>query len=1177
MQKCSLWRRLPIPKTADLEFPGNLCQAKDILQCGKSTCTIEKMSDVKIYHHPEVFLLDSGKQIENLKISYHTYGKVNAEKSNIIWVFHSISANSDVLDWWAGLFGSSCLYDPKEYFIICANTIGSPYGSSRPVDLEFPQFTVRDVVRAHLLLTKELKIGTIHTAIGGSFGGAQALEFAHSFWGVIDHLILVASSSRESAWGIAIHESQRLALTSDPSFGAPEGGESGMKAARSMAMLTYRTSDAFISQQTDGDEKLDDFMVSSYIQYQGEKFVKRFNALSYYYLTKCLDSHNIGRSRGGEANVLRVMDVPTLVIGIDSDVLIPTRFQKFIAENMPKGSYQEIHSDFGHDGFLIETQKITQKISDFYLRTHGQLAEKQRKVLKFGGKSLTNGSSITRVIDIINKEAKEHCLAIVVSARGKSTDQLIELYELARKGKYYNAKLEVFFKYQEKTYVGIDLKEKKKQLSETLKALASLKTEDNRIKDRILSIGEVIGAKTVVALLKSKGLEAIYTDARNLIFTKPFPNRGDVDVVKTKKCTIDYFNRLKSHQIPVITGFIAADENGETITLGRNGTNYSATLIANAINAKEVQNWTDVDGIYSASPEFVTDPIRIAQMNYKEANELAAFGTNVLHPKTILPLMQSNIPLRIKSSANPDAEGTLIDKDGSGRGIKAISVINNVSLVCIEGQGLSGTVGIDAKIFTVLSKNNISVRLISQASSERGIGFVINQNEASKAELLLYKEFEEEIRQQHVSDIQINNDIAVISIIGRHNYSLEKAIGGLRKNKIWMYLISNSISGEHISLVVNNKHLQKAVNVVHNQVFGVIKTLNLFAFGKGTVGGELLNQITQTGKTLVDERNLEIKIIGVADTQRMIIDEKGLGKNWRKRLAASKEQSDFTAIMSRLKTSGIENIVIADNTASQFLTEKYPSIIKYGFDIVASNKRANSISYEFYANLRKEVKQQGKLFFYETNVGAGLPIIDTLKHLYQSSDLVTRIKGVFSGSLSYLFNNFSVRDTPFSEILIEASDKGFTEPDPREDLKGLDMARKLIILAREIGMKPEFEEVEVENLIPEHLSKIEKLSDFMERRNELDAHFEKIKSGLGDEEVLRYTGDLDTAKGKLKVSLVRANKNAPLGGIRNTDAIFEIYTKNYGKQPIIVQGAGAGAKVTAHGVYSDILRVGMLH
>lgn len=320
---------------------------------------------IKTYNHKQPFRLESGKTLPELEIAYHTFGKLNEEKSNVVWVFHALTANSDVLAWWPGLFGENDLFNPSEHFIICSNVIGSPYGSTAPKNLNFPSFTVCDVVNAQLLLANALDINKINIAIGGSFGGSQALEFAHAFQGEIDHLLLIACAARESAWGIAIHESQRLALKADSTFGKENGGENGIKAARAIGMLTYRTREAYNSQQTDEDERTDDFKAASYIQYQGEKLAKRFNALSYYYLTKCMDSHNIGRGKGGLQQALSQITTKTLVVGINSDQLLPSKMQKYLTHHIPNAHYAEVESDYGHDGFLLETKQLSEIFFNF--------------------------------------------------------------------------------------------------------------------------------------------------------------------------------------------------------------------------------------------------------------------------------------------------------------------------------------------------------------------------------------------------------------------------------------------------------------------------------------------------------------------------------------------------------------------------------------------------------------------------------------------------------------------------------------------------------------------------------------------------------------------------------------------------------------------------------------------
>ena len=678
----------------------------------------------------------------------------------------------------------------------------------------------------------------------------------------------------------------------------------------------------------------------------------------------------------------------------------------------------------------------------------------------------------------------------------------------------------------------------------------------------------------VTDLLQQRGLKSEFIDARKLITGKYVDGEFTVDHKQSGLQTKAIISQLSKNQLPVITGFIASDEEGETVTMGRNGSNYSTALIANFLDAEEVQNWTDVDGIYAASPKLVPGAQRIEHLSYKEAHELANFGASILHPRTIAPLMEKDIPLKIYSSFSGLQDGTTVSKDGGKTGIKAVSVIEDVALISIEGRGLLGKVGIDARIFTALSRNNISVRLISQASSERGIGFVVDASDAPTATTILNEEFGYELLHGDVSKINYNNNMAIIAIVGRHNYSLEKAIKGLRRNKIWMHLISNSISGEHISLVIDNRDIKKAVNIVHGQVFGVIKTINLFAIGKGLVGGELIDQILATPEEIEKRRNLRIRLVGVADSTHFIFNPLGLDNDWREQLQASTRSTDFEEIIGVLNDSALENIVIADNTSSQAIADLYPALLKNQFDIVASNKKSNSGPYESYAEVRRILNRTGRLFNYETHVGAGLPVIDTIKYLYDSADQITRIRGVFSGSLSYIFNNYSERSEPFSKIILEAKEAGLTEPDPRDDLSGMDVARKLVILARELGLATELEEVNLDNLIPERLPETKSFDEFINEAALLDSHYQELKDELSEGGVLRYVADLDAISETLTISLQKVKKDSPLGGIKNADALFEIYTESYGEDPFIIQGAGAGGAVTARGVYSDLIRMG---
>lgn len=797
------------------------------------------------------------------------------------------------------------------------------------------------------------------------------------------------------------------------------------------------------------------------------------------------------------------------------------------------------------------------------------------KVLKLGGKSLANGAPIQKAIDIITKAKTQDNIVVVVSARGNNTNELINLSKIAVSGENFKSELISFFDYHKAEYKDINFDWEYSELHELLKAVQALKIITPEIQDRLVSYGELISAKCICQSLRKKNISALPVDAREFIVANRENQEIIVDWHRSEELTKNYFSTFDHKSIPIVTGYIGSTKNGETITLGRNGSNYSATLIANFLNAEEVINWTNIDGFYTADPFIVKTAQQIKHLSFKEANELAQFGANIIHPKTISPLIDKNIPLSIKNSFYPEKPGTKIDSSGSVKGIKAVNLLKNCSLITIEGKGMADKVGIDAKIFTALSEQKISIKVISQASSERSIGFVIELEDNEKALNILHSTFLEELKDGTISNISSNTNIAVIAITGRHNYALEKAISGLRKNKIWLHLIANSISGEHISLVIDNSQVKKALNVVHNQVFGATKTLNVFTLGKGTVGKTLIEQVLQTSDSLAERRKLAIKIIGVANSSKYFIDPEGISNNWEEQLNQSELASNLPDILESLQNSELENIVIVDNTANRNIAENYDQIIRKGFDIIASNKIANTLPIETYLNFRRTLKDKNRKFFYETNVGAGLPVIDTIKQLVDSDEEVLKISGIFSGSLSYIFNTFSKEERPFSEILLAAKETGYTEPDPREDLEGNDVARKLLILARELGLKVNLEDIKIQNLIPESLQNFATWEEFCKHFSVLDEYYQTIKNSLNSSQVLRYIGELNN-KGEMTVRLAVIESENPLAQLKGSDSQIQIFTTSYGDQPIIIQGAGAGAKVTARGVYSDLVRIGNL-
>jgi len=799
------------------------------------------------------------------------------------------------------------------------------------------------------------------------------------------------------------------------------------------------------------------------------------------------------------------------------------------------------------------------------------------KVLKFGGKSLSNGEGLNKVVSIISDKVNQgEKIAVVVSARGNATDELEDILRIAAKNGNYKPLLESFKAYQTSDYPKVDLSEEFNILDKLFEGVSLIGDYSNKIKDQILSKGELLSAKLLTSILVEKGIPANFVDTRELLKTDS--KFGDAQPLEqlSKKNVINYFKLHNGETVNIVTGFIGSNNNNDTTTLGRNGSNYTASLIANYLDAEELQNFTHVDGIYTANPDLVADAKKIEYLSFNEANELANFGATILHAKTIIPLLEKNIPLRILNTFNHENHGTLITSNSQKEGIKTLSVLENVSLVNLEGRGLLGKSGVDARIFKVMGDHNISVSIISQGSSERGIGLVVAKDKATLAMVELEKEFENDFYSKDVNQITVTDNVSVISIIGQDLSTFHKPYTALIKNKIVPILFNNTVTGKNVSLVVKKEELNKALNVIHGEIFGVSKKINIAIFGHGLVGGTLINQILESAAAIEKRKDVKLNVFAIANSKKLLLNRNGVTSSWKNDIQTKGEEYSINDIIAYANEHHLENLIAIDNTASASFVENYIPLVESSFDLISSNKVANTLSYGFYKELRKALAENQKNYLYETNVGAGLPLIDTIKLLHLSGENITKIKGVFSGTLSYLFNNFSAKEAPFSEILKEAIDNGYTEPDPREDLCGNDVGRKLLILARELDLQNEFEEISIQNLIPEHLRE-GNVADFLTKLKEFDPIYEKIKAEQQPNHVLRYigelSGDLQNDKGNLEVKLVSVPKDTALGGLKGSDSFFEIYTESYGDRPIVIQGAGAGSAVTARGVFGDILRL----
>ena len=801
------------------------------------------------------------------------------------------------------------------------------------------------------------------------------------------------------------------------------------------------------------------------------------------------------------------------------------------------------------------------------------------KILKFGGKSLENGKGLQSVLNIIsNKVRQKDSFMVVVSARGNATDTLEQILELAKEKKRYQSVFEEFKNHQLLPRKQQDFDKEFTLLEKVFEGVYLLGDYSLKIKDLVLAQGEILSAKMIAALLEDRKIKAQYVNSKKLLKTDDTFTEANILDDSSLQCVKKFYKKCDRDTIQILTGFIGSNLQGEITTLGRNGSNYSAALFANYLQAQELENYTHVSGIFTANPDLVESARKIKTLSFQEANELANFGTYVLNAKAMIPLIEKNIPLRILDTFSPESQGTLISKNqGTKEGIKAVSVLENMALVILEGKGLLGKVGIAARIFGALSKEQISASVISQGSSERAVSFTVKSSDAQKARRALVEEFHMDFLNKNVNKVEIRDDIVVVSVLGKTLASFKNAYNALIGNSINPILINNTANGNNISLVLRKKDLKKSVNVIHGEIFGATKKINIAVFGVGLVGGTLLGQILKIKADILKRKEIQINVFAAANSKKVLLNLDGINKNWSEDLVQKGKSYHVKDIIDFASKHHLENLIAVDNTASEDFINHYIPLVQNDFNLVSSNKKANTSDFHFYKKLREQLKKHKKKYLYETNVGAGLPLIDTIRLLHHSGENITRIKGVFSGTLSYLFNNFSMSNTTFSKVLSDAISKGYTEPDPREDLNGNDVGRKLLILARELDLKNEFDEVTIENLIPESLRQGDTKS-FLDNLEKLDKMYRDKKEAQSRNCVLRYIGDLklkdiQADKGILEVKLVSVPFDSALGQVKGADSIFEIYTESYGEQPLVIQGAGAGAAVTARGVFGDILRL----
>ena len=808
------------------------------------------------------------------------------------------------------------------------------------------------------------------------------------------------------------------------------------------------------------------------------------------------------------------------------------------------------------------------------------------KVLKFGGTSVGSVKSILSLKRIVEKEARKQPIVVVVSALGGITDMLISTSRLAQEGK--DEWKEQFEQMVDRHHKMIDtiitdtndremLFNKVDSLFEQLHSIYFgvylIHDLSKKTLDAIVSYGERLSSNIVSTLVKGSR----WMDSRDFIKTTISPNGKIIlDTDLTNHLVKKAFADLP--RVSLVPGFISSDkDSGETTNLGRGGSDYTAAIIAADLDAEILEIWTDVDGFMTADPRVIKTAYTIDELSYVEAMELCNFGAKVVYPPTIYPVRIKNIPIRVKNTFNPEAPGTIIkDKiDNDHKPIKGISSIKNTSLITVSGLAMVGVIGVNRRIFTALADNGISVFMVSQASSENSTSIGVRDEDSADAARVLNNEFAAEIEDGAMYPMHVESKLATIAIVGenmKHAAGIAgKLFGTLGRSGISVIACAQGASETNISFVVRGAELRKAMNVLHDSFFlSEYKVLNLFICGIGTVGGKLIEQIRSQYDNLKEHSRLKLNVVGVASSHNAIYSRDGIDLANYKELLKASEPSDPEKLRDTILSMNIFNAVFVDCTASKEIAALYQSLLDHNVSIVAANKIAASSSYDDYTRLKETALRRGIKFLFETNVGAGLPIIGTINDLRNSGDRILKIEAVLSGTLNYIFNKISAK-CPFSETVKRAKEEGYSEPDPRIDLSGTDVVRKIVILAREAGYRVEQEDVEKHLFVPDHFF-TGSLEDFWKHLPELNADFEEKRKKL-EEEGRRWRFIATMDHGKVSVALRDTTQDSPFYNLEGSNNIVLLTTERYKEYPMLIQGYGAGASVTAAGVFANIISI----
>ena len=810
--------------------------------------------------------------------------------------------------------------------------------------------------------------------------------------------------------------------------------------------------------------------------------------------------------------------------------------------------------------------------------------------LKFGGTSVANAKNIKLVIEIIIQKAKTNKLAVVVSALSGITDMLLEASKKAAskeeaykisietiKQKHFDAISELI-SHEHQNQLLIKINNQINQLQTLLDGCFLLGELSARTSDAVVSFGELLSSQIIATALQQNIPNSVFKDSRELIKTNSNFGKAVINDTVTNQNIANYFAENKS-QVVIFPGFIASDDKNNTTTLGRGGSDFTAAIIANASNSVSLEIWTDVNGMFTANPKLVKQAQPIEKISYQEAMELSHFGAKVLYPSTIQPVLKSNIPIWIKNTFEPNANGTLISNQNNSNGnpIKGISHIEEISLLTLEGSGMIGVTGSSKRLFEVLSNHNINVIFITQASSEHSICIGIKNEDTATAKLAIEDVFELEISQNKIDPCMVENNLCIVALVGEsmknHQGISGKMFSTLGKNNVNIRAIAQGASERNISVVINQKDVKKALNSLHERFFeSNTKQLNLFVMGVGNVGEKFVEQINQQNKFLKDNLKINLRVIAVSNSRKMFFNEEGIPlKDW-KILLDSGEKANVSEFILRSKQLNLRNSIFVDITANSDIASIYDQFLSQNIAVVTCNKIACSSAFHNYSNLKNLSRKYNAPFLFETNVGAGLPIIDTLKHLIASGDKIHRINAVLSGSLNFIFNNFS-ENYNFHDVVKEAGVQGFTEPDPKIDLSGVDVARKILILIRESGYVMEMDAIENNSFLPIECMETETNEEFFISLTKHAAHFEGLLAeAKAKESRLKFVASFNN--GKASVGLQFIPKESPFYNLEGKDNIVEFYTDRYIDQPLIIKGAGAGAAVTASGIFADVIRIG---